>query len=50
MAGSVGEALMAEGKRIPGGEKGMSQLGQGLLLVGKAAGFRFLPGCQGFQR
>lgn len=28
----------------------MSQLGLGLLLVGQAAGFRFLPGCQGFQR
>lgn len=35
-------------KEIPGGES-LSQLELGLFLVEQAAGFRFLPGCQGFQ-
>lgn len=37
-------------KGAPEGEWSMSQLELELLLVGQAAGFRFLPGYQGFQR
>lgn len=41
---------MVEGrKETPRGEQSMSQLGLRLSQVGQAAGFRFLPGFQGFQ-
>lgn len=54
MIGSVGEVLVVEGRKRIGEGKGggieyVSQLELRLLLLGQAAGFRFLPGYQGFQ-